>query len=329
MGVGRFFCVLVPFALTIASIVFFLVPTLAGVANKDLYLFQVNVEDLSINPADVDHIVGNLDIDIKPRADKIETNITAKLLDLEKVYDISLWGYCYTPYKGKRQCVKPKFDWASEVLNTTYIEHFGSAAGVEIKLPDEVKSALKAYRTANKWVEVAFVAALVLLALEVILGIFANCSRIFSCLTWIIAGLAAVVAFGAALASTLMAGAVIGVVKGTAKFYGVKGHINNTFLAMAWIAVAFAIGASLFWLFTICCCKPEHRSRKDRKNRHSDGEKLLGGGSRGYAPLGNDHEMTTGFYNNNNQTQSQYGAPRDPSGAARSDLAYEPYSHRA
>ncbi|CAM1504337.1 Fc.00g019280.m01.CDS01 [Cosmosporella sp. VM-42] len=327
MGVGRFFCVALPFALTIGSIIFLLVGSLAGVADKGLYVFRIDVEDLSINPADVDHIVDNVHL---RRAAKTD-NITAADLGLSKVYDVSLWGYCHTDQDGDRHCTKAKFDWASSVLNTSYIEDFGSAAGVDIDLPDELVNALKAFKKVTKWTEVAFIAALIALGVEILLGIFANCSRIFSCFTYIVSGLATALVIAAASLATALAAIVVGAVEATAKWYGVHGKINTTFLGTVWIAVAFAIGASLFWLFTICCCKPEHRSRSSRssrKNRQSDGEKLLPKSGSGYAPLGNDHEMTGGYYNQN-QSQSQYGAPRYPSGAARSDLAYEPYSHRA
>lgn len=325
MGVGRFFCVALPFALTIGSLVFLLIGSLAGVADKGLYLFRLDVENLSINPADVDHIVDNAGLNLR-RATK-DDNITALDLGLSKTYDISLWGYCNTDQDGKRHCTKAKFDWARIALNSSIVDDFGSAAGVDIDLPKEITKALKAFSKVTKWTEVAFIVALIALAVEILLGIFANCSRIFSCITYIVSGLATALVIAAASLATTMAAIVVGAVESTAKFYGVRGKINTTFLGVIWIAVLLAIGASLFWLFTICCCKPEHRSSKNRKNRQSDSEKLLPKSGKGYAPLGNDHEMT-GYYNQN-QSQSQYGAPRMPSGAARSDLAYEPYSHRA
>lgn len=326
MGVGRFFCVALPFALTVGSIIFLLVGALAGVADKSLYLFRLDVSDLSIDPASVDSIIDNISSrDLHDRAAKT-TNITAADLGLAKVYDIGLWGYCYTDQKNKRHCTKAKFDWANDALNTSYIEHFGSAAGVEIDLPEEIENALKAFRHVTKWTEVAYIVAFIALAVEIVLGIFANCSTLVSCCTWIIAGIATTLVGCAAGLSTAMAAVVVGAVEASAKYYGVSGKINTTFLSVVWISFALALGASMFWVFTICCCKPEHRS-SNRKNRRSDGEKLLPSGG-GYAPLGNDHEMTSGNYYNQNQSKSQYGAPRYPSGA-RSDLAYEPYSHRA
>ncbi|KAF5020793.1 hypothetical protein F66182_7170 [Fusarium sp. NRRL 66182] len=340
MGVGRFFCVLLPFALTIGSIIFLLVGALAGVVDKSLYIFRIDVEDLSISRADVGNIIDNLDLnDLKldtrapeiqteKRAEPVTDNITAELLGLDRYYDISLWGFCSVDADGKRDCEKPQFDWASKTLNTSYL--VGSDKNVQIELPDEIQSALKAFKAVTKWTQVVYIAAFIALAIEILLGIFANCSRIFSCLTWIVAGIATVLVIASVVLSGVMAGAVVGAVEGTAKFYGVQGHINSRFFAVVAIAAAFALAAGLFWMFTMCCCKPEHRSR-DRKNRRSDGEKLLGGAntkSASYAPLGDDHEMQTGYYNHN-QSQSQYGAPRYPSGTARSDLAYEPYSHRA
>ncbi|KAF5663107.1 integral membrane protein [Fusarium heterosporum] len=343
MGVGRFFCVLLPFALTIGSIIFLLVGALAGVADKSLYIFRVNVEDLSISPKDVESIAKDLGVNIpdiptlntrdvpqiETRAETVKDNITADLLGLDKYYDINLWGFCKTDEDGKRKCEKPEFDWATKKLNTSHI--VGTKNDIDIVLPKAIQDALKAFKTVTKWTEVVYIGALLALALEIILGIFSNCSRIVSCLTWIVAGIATTLVIGSVVLSGVVAGTVVGAVEASAKFYGVKGSINGRFFACVAIAAAFAVAAGLFWMFTICCCKPESRSR-DKKNRRSDGEKLLGGAGKhgSYAPLGNDHEMHTGFYNPNQaQSQTQYGAPRYPSGTARNDLAYEPYSHRA
>jgi hypothetical protein len=342
MGVGRFFCVLLPFALTVGSIIFLLVGALAGVADKSLYIFRVDVENLSINPADVDNIVDNLNLDefkidtrdvpqLLTRAEDgapIKDNITAKMLGLDKYYDINLWGFCKIDKDGKRKCEDPEFDWASKSLNTSTL--VGTNKNIAIELPKEIQSALKAFRTATKWTQVVYIAAFIALAAEIVLGIFANCSRIMSCLTWVVAGLASTLVIAAVVLSGVLAGTVVGAVEASARFYGVQGHINGRFFACVAISAAFAVGAGLFWMFTICCCKPESRSDK-KKNRRSDGEKLLSGAGNkhgSYAPLSDDHEMQTGYYNHN-QGQSQYGAPRYPAGTARSDLAYEPYSHRA
>ncbi|PNY24917.1 Uncharacterized protein TCAP_05143 [Tolypocladium capitatum] len=337
MGVGRFVCVALPILLTIASIVALLVATLSGVAHDSFYLFRVNVTGLSINPASLGNIANKVGAGVKIRADNVQTsNITAGNLGLDNIYDVNLWGYCSTDKAGKVNCTKAQFDWASTKLNTTWLENIGSAAGVKISLPKEVKDALSVFRTVTKWTEVAFIIALVALGIELFVGIFASCSRVASCLTWLIASITAVLVGAAAGLATAMATVVIGSVESTAKYYGVKGSFDTKFLAAVWIATALAIGAAFFWLFTICCCKPERRSRSSyggNKNQSTDDEKLLP--KSGYAPLSNEHEMSGGIYNPNQQ-QSHFAAqpyssqpPHYPGGPGRSDLAYEPYSHRA
>ena len=353
MGVGRFFCVALPLLLTIASIIALMVATLAGVSHTSLWVFTLDTKDLSISPADEilkGAASGELSkIGIHVRQNAVTDNITASKLGLADHYEVSLWGYCYSDSDGKnRHCPITKFDWASTALNTSYIENIGSAAGVKIDLPTEIDGALKTFRTITKWTEVAFIVALVALGIELITGIFANCSRAVSCLVYLVASVTALLVGVAAGLGTAMAVIVIGAVKSTAKVYGVNGSIGTSFLAAVWIATAFAIGAAFFWLFTICCCKPEHRrsSRGSGGKRfldRDDGEKLLpANGS--YRPISHDnYEMTggntgyhagsnSGYYNPNQGQPSVHNgysapAPRYP-GGGQTDLGYEPYAHR-
>lgn len=338
MGVGRFLCVALPFALTVGSLIFMLAATLGGVANSNLFLFQVNLTDLSINPLDIPELnLRSLDAlavhdapaktarSLFPTIKGVQSggNVTAGELGLGNLYDISLWGYCVTGQNGTRTCTKAKFDWAREDVNATaqQLQTLASqVTGKPITLPKSVTDAVSLFATLTKWSEVAFIASLICLAVELFFGIFANCSRVFSCLTFIVAGITMVVVVGAASLATAMAAVVVGTVETTARWYGVHSSLNTTFLALIWLSAALSIGAGFFWLFTICCCAPSHHSRRDRKRNTADAEKLLPTGA--YAPLHeNQHQ---GFYNN--AAAPQYGAPRYPSGG-RADIAYEPYSH--
>jgi hypothetical protein len=348
MGVGRFLCVSLPFILTLCSLLLLLVACLGGVADKNLHMFRVNITALSINPASLSSLVtrelavgSGLPVEWHDRrllgesagsdatngatnsaATSGQTgNITAADLGLSNLYDIGLWGYCAINAAGEKTCTQPKFDWAASFLNTSYLENFGSAAGRKVTLPKEIKTALQAFNTVTKWTEVAFIIALVSLGVELFFGIFATCSRAWSCVTYLISGVATFFVIAAASLATTMVVVVVGTVEGTAKWYGVASNWNVTFLSLIWLSAAFAIGAGLFWLFTVCCCKPEHRSKSSK--RHSDGEKLLPANA--YRPI-SDPDMTTGYYSNAPQ---QYGAPRYPATGPRTDIAYEPYSHRA
>lgn len=353
MAVGRFVCVALPLILIIASIVATLVAVLAGVAHHNLQLFTLDLKDLSINESNIDDFAKAFDIDldnvddlgdsIDDFADDISDldfgkrdglEFTAKTFNLSDTYEINLWGYCYKKDDGKRDCTDAKFNWAESALDPDKAEKTASAGGLTIKLPSEIRGALNTFRTVIKWAEVAFIIALIALGVEFFVGIFSNFSRGISCLTWLLASITAALVCAAAALATATSAVVIGAVEASTKVYGIKGEIDTGFLAAVWIGAALAIGAAIFWIFTICCCKPEHRSRRD-KHRSTDGEKLLptgGFSQRGYAPLDHEHEMTGGAYHSPSVPQfaEHHAAPRYPSGtASRSDLAYEPYSHRA
>ncbi|KAL7808997.1 SUR7/PalI family domain-containing protein [Trichoderma aethiopicum] len=312
MGAGRFFCVALPLLLTIGSIGTLLYAVLAGVAHENLKLIQVDLSELSVSPLSFKSLVSRAEFDVKA----IQTdNITAEALGLHKYYDLTLWGSCSSDDKKKWECSKSQFDWASKQINSSDI----TQGGTTIQLPKDVKDALKAFQKLIKWSEVAFIVALIGLGLELLIGIFSNFSRAVSCLTWFESLVTTILVIIACSLSTATVAIIAGVVQGSKTLYGAKVHLDGRFLAVIWIGAAFCIGASLFWIFTICCCKPEKRQKSPKHSSISDGEKLLPGGgfgSRGYAPLGENTGYTS-------------SAPRFAAGSGRSDLAYEPYSHRA
>jgi hypothetical protein len=208
--------------------------------------------------------------------------------------------------------------------------------GLRDQIPDEIVNAVDFFSTITRYTEIAFIVALAVLGLELFLGIFASCTRIISCLVWLIGLAAIVLSIAAAGMATAMSAVVIGAIEASAKQYGVRGSINTQFLATIWIGCAFAVVASAFWFFTICCCKPDHGKNRDSAG---DNEKLLGNRASGYYPIGGnnlhhangDHEMTSGT-TYHNQFQPTYGqdyshAPAYSS-SGRSDAGYEPYAHR-
>ncbi|KAK4128883.1 hypothetical protein N657DRAFT_564143 [Parathielavia appendiculata] len=329
---GRFVCVLVPFLLTLAALVALLVGGLSGIADKGLYMFQVDVTKLEISPLSVSKILDGSGIDI-PNLNDIDvsnidiskrqaqtTNIMAKDLGLYDLYDVNVWNYCYTTQDGKRDCIKPAFNWAAKELDAT-TNDFNSmltSTGLNVELPKEITDALKAFGTVSKWTQIVFVIAYVALGIELFFGLFANCSRAFSCVTWLISAVATVATSGAAGLATATATVVVGAVKASAEIYGVQAKLNSRYLATVWLAVAFAWGAGLFWMFTICCCKPDHSSRR---SRHADSEKLIPSSGPGYQRLSEPN----GYHGAGAAYAQQY--PRQSYGPVQHAGAYEPYSH--
>lgn len=342
MGAGRFVCVAVPFGLTLASLVCILIVMLAGVTNKNLDMFEIETKNLSIsqsslaNFADIlkrdpipnDSLSGLTTAGLGPNIE--DQNITAAVLGLADSYKVSLWGYCATT-GDNHNCTKAKFDWASTNLNTTEVEATASAvAGKKVQLPKELRGALKTFKTFSKWTEVVYIIAFFACVAELFLGLFGFCSRVGSCLTFIISGISTLTIILASVMASISSSLVVAAIKSTARSYNVKGSLNTSFLATTWLAAAFSLGAGLFWMFTICCCASEHKSSK--RNSRNDQEKLI--------PTGAYQRVEdTGYHNGfagqqqgvyNGQSQ-EYGVPmHNVKPVARGgNGAYEPYTHAA
>ncbi|KAL2175972.1 SUR7/PalI family-domain-containing protein [Thermothelomyces heterothallicus CBS 202.75] len=322
---GRFVCVLVPFLLTLASLIALLVAGLAGIADKSLYMFRLNLTDLSLSPQSVSSILDGSGVNVPDLKDldlpnfqsgkrqaSSSGNLTAADLGLYDVYDVNVWNYCYTMHNGTRDCTKGSFDWASTALNssTNDFNNMLTATGLNVTLPKEITGAVKTFSKVSKWTQIVFIIAYVALALELFFGLFANCSRAFSCVTWLIAAVATVAAGAAAGLATATATVVVGAVKASPDLYGLEAHLNTRFLAAIWLGVALALAAGLFWMFTICCCKPDHSSSRG----YGASEKFIPR-SPGYQRLGEP-----GGY------PSNYARPYGGASSQRAD-AYEPYSH--
>lgn len=312
VSVRRVFCVAVPLVLLAASIICLLISGLTGVSSNDLYLFRVNLTELEVDPVSASSLISKLggSNDTASLVDSASTTkITASDLGLANIYDISLWGYCYLPETGDRICSKAMFDWASYYLNATSLEANGSASATEVELPAELTSSLKVFKKLTKWAEVVFIIAMGALGIEIFFGFFTACSTAISCCTWIFATFASVAVCCYAVMVTAISAIVVGAIEASAKWYGVKASMNTSFLAVTWVGAALSLAATLFWLFTICCCKPKNRPHDC--NRKST-EKIMGPAS--YTPINPDQAA---------KKHSIFS--RRQGGANQGGKAYEPY----
>ncbi|KAI9051950.1 hypothetical protein LZ554_004205 [Drepanopeziza brunnea f. sp. 'monogermtubi'] len=340
MGAGRFVCVALPFGLTLASLICILIVMLAGITNKDLDMFEIRTQNLSISSSSLENLV-----DLTKRDDSLSaltvaalspnpsTDITAADLALADSYKVSLWSYCATT-GGKSNCTSPEFNWAATKLNVSTIESTASAlTGMTLKLPSELRSALKTFRVVSRWTQVVYIIAAITCGLELFLGLFGFCSRVGSCFTYIVSGLSTAAIIIASIMATVSSSVVIAAVRSTAKSYGVKGSINTSFLATTWLAVVFSVGAGFFWMFSTCCCASSDRSSSS-KRKSSDQEKLMPTGA--YQRVADNTHYNNGFSGQqhgiyNQQPTTEYGVPmQNVKPVARGgNGAYEPYSHTA
>ncbi|RYP57453.1 hypothetical protein DL770_010668 [Monosporascus sp. CRB-9-2] len=353
MSVGRYFCVALPFILAVASIVCMLIAGLTGITNTDLYMFRIDVSNLTIDTAVLADLAG-VDSDqleqlsnINSRAHESSLNwhdesavedlmnsnteassllntldsleslngLTANDLGLARVYDINLWGYCATYQDDSHNCTEPGFNWAEGRMSEEngLLAALQNIPGANDTAIPRIVDGLQAFEQLNKWTEVVYIIAMIALASELVVGLFAACSRAVSCVTWLISGIATMFVIGAATMMTVMATVAVGTIETFGSSQGAHGNIHTGFLAVAWLGAAFAIAASSFWLFTICCCKPENRPYRKRSRYSDEQEKLVPTGS--YQPIGETQQKS---YN--------YGLPQR-GGMRQPELAYEPYSH--
>lgn len=328
--VGRFACVAIPFALTIACLVCLLIVGLAGVSNKSLFLFQINTQNLSISSTDLLSLAtSKRDLSssiISATSGGATTNITATDLGLADLYKVSLWNYCYTT-GTTTVCSAPAFNWAANATNTTKFSSLATTvAGVSIDIPEALSKALTTFATVSKWTEIVYIIAAAFVVIELLVGVFAICSRVGSCCTWLINGLSTIAVIAASALATAMASIVVGTMITIGKPYGITASINTTYLAFTWLAAAFSLAAGLFWLFSVCCCSPEHSARRDKhRSRAGDAvEKPFGGYQRVHDPF----QPTAYGGNQESGVHHGYNVPMGPIKGQRAG-AYEPYSHQA
>ncbi|CAG8960452.1 hypothetical protein HYFRA_00008171 [Hymenoscyphus fraxineus] len=325
MGVGRFMCVALPAALTTASLVCIMIAMLAGITNKSLDMFELETKNLSVSTSTLLNIVDlasnrgpGLGAQTVAAQGPTPGNITAAALGLADSYKVNLWNYCKTN-GTETNCTDSKFNWAEEATNVTEMReqvrimtNYNNAS-----LPQELKGALKTFQKVHKWTSVVYIIAIISAAITLFFGIFAIFSQGASCLTYLVSGVASTSVFIASLMATIESSVVVSAIKGVEKSYNVKAHLNTSWLATTWLAVAFSLGAGMFWLASVCCCG----TSSSKKNRRSgDNEKLI--------PTGQYHRVDDNTAYNNGAGAFASGGMQ-PKPVAYKNGAYEPYSHAA
>ncbi|KAI9888040.1 MAG: hypothetical protein M1823_000161 [Watsoniomyces obsoletus] len=317
---GRFACIAAPLLLSIAALLCMITVVLGGM-NKNLaqrnrfYFFKADTS--GFNPTPEPSFTKNREADAKLLGELFKSvNTTTKLRDF---YTVSLWGYCNgTITDGRHRiddCSKASGSFYFNPVQVWGLNNTGSTNNV----PKTIQDALNAYRVASRWMFTAYIIACISLLVELIVGGFAIFSRWGSFVT----ALVAVVAALFSLAASALATGIYVTLKGSFdtifKPYGIRASLGST-LSVSWLAVAFAVVAALFWVFSICCCSGRNNSRtsktKAEKNAPYNYEPVagpLGGARQAYNPHGGPgmpmHNMGPAGH-----------PPQQPQG-------YEPYRH--
>jgi hypothetical protein len=246
---------------------------------------------------------------------------------LKDFYDIGLWGYCEGDISNSTSnttsCSNPKSEYYFNPLDVWGLDN----DAVKDELPSDYTKVMKIYKAVSKWMFIAYVIAFAMTIIEIVVGIFAICSRWGSCVTTLFAVLAFLFTTAAAITSTVL----FSVIKSTAgnllKAYGITFSMGKNIYAATWLAVAFSLAGTLFWLFSVCCCSgrsPYNHRNRDRGSRGITAEKApytyepLGAGA---VPYGNQHPNTTSYPP---PAANEYPMTNTHNGRAN---AYEPFRH--
>ncbi|EME49275.1 hypothetical protein DOTSEDRAFT_163502 [Dothistroma septosporum NZE10] len=325
---GRVACITIPMALTIASFVCLALVEVAG-WNKNtlnsLHFFEANLENLTVASSGDDVVTTAIDSVLASSA-------------VAKIYQVHLWNYC-TANKTDGdidQCSKRKSDFVFDPLTVWAVATLeNNSEEYEDKILGESgRKALSAYRAVAKWMFIAYQVSFWTTLATIVVGILAIFSRWGSLITWALAFVSSFFTIAAVLTSTILFSVLVSALNKALKDYGIRLTLGHSALTTCWLAVAFSWGATLFWLFSVCCCSgrsnPHHKSNKgglwnaEPKGQGYRGltvEKTGGGG---------DYERVASPYvggHHDDQVPLQNFAAQPAGHGHQQGAGYEPYRH--
>jgi hypothetical protein len=188
--------------------------------------------------------------------------------DVRDFYDIGLMGYCAgnKTSSGSYEvdyCSKPKAQFWFDPVSVWKLN--STTSDTEDILPSNLKKAINTYKTVSKWMFIAYAIALIATIVELVVGLFAICSRLGSLATSLVSGVAFFFTIAASITATAMFAVLTGAFDSALKQYGMHGSMGKNIYVATWIASAFAFGASLFWLLSSCCCSGRSPYHGDRR----------------------------------------------------------------
>ncbi|OKL56634.1 hypothetical protein UA08_08198 [Talaromyces atroroseus] len=283
MSLGRIVCIAFPYAVTVGALVSLIFVGIGSTNSKsstdnDLYFFRADLSNLTISGTSLLSAAESALSDLTSRSDAdsaLESALTDAVgkSNIRDFYDIGLWGYCSgnKTSDGKYvvdYCTKPKAEYAFDPVEVWGLNSSSADSAIDDILPTSLKDALSTYKAVSKWMFIAYIIAFAATALELIVGIFAICSRMGSFITSLISGVAFLFTAAASITATALFAVYTGVFNSDLKQYDIHGSMGKNIFVATWFATAFAFAGIFFWLMSSCCCaarSPYHGNH--RRNR--------------------------------------------------------------
>lgn len=157
-----------------------------------LTICQINLQNFTTSSgtkSEISSALSSANINIPSSdLDSLMKNATTQM-NLKDFYTVGIWGYCSgnvtTDNAFKTTfCSKPKAAYYFDPFEVWGLEN----SGVESELPSGMAKAMNTYKSVSKWMFIAYIVAFIATVLELLVGLFAICSRWGSCVTSLVAG---------------------------------------------------------------------------------------------------------------------------------------------
>ncbi|KAK4980945.1 hypothetical protein LTR66_010279 [Elasticomyces elasticus] len=289
---GRFACIFTPMALTITSLVLTILLLLGGSMQSSgtlnsLHFFSADFSNFSVPGSDSSALA-------------VALTAARKNGSIADFYHIHLFNYCsgktvagangaaaeekvdYCSPRSKDFWFDPVAVWdlsgtakiAGATSNIAVVNAAeGNATAMTNRLlGDAAAKGLDAYRRVAGWMCAAYIASLCLGLATVLLGIFAIFSRIGSMITTIVAVLSTLLLLAATLTSTLLFSSLLLALRALLHPYNTTLSLSRPTLTLDWLAVLLSAAATIFWLFSSCCCsgRSHHAQREAERGDGSE-----------------------------------------------------------
>ncbi|KAH8700924.1 integral membrane protein [Talaromyces proteolyticus] len=336
---GRIACIFTPYVVSVAALVAIIFvglgSTKSGSGTLDnLYFFRADLSNLTSSGGSslADALASDLGDLANLGSDSFEVALAKSKAEgnIRDFYDIGLLGYCSGNKTSSGSfevdyCSEPKAEFAFDPVTVWKLNT--SSSDSDSILPSNLKKAIDTYKTVSKWMFIAYAIAFGATIVELLVGLFAICSRLGSLFTSIFAGIAFFFTIASSITATALFAALTGTFNSALKQYGMHGSMGKNIYVATWIATAFAFGGSLFWLLSSCCCSgrsPYHGDR--RRGRGISAEKAPYTYERVGSPYGGVQPTTPYMHQ-----QAPHDVPMDTfhqsNNYQQRQNAYEPFRH--
>jgi len=210
---------------------------------------------------------------------------------LDDIYEVHLWNYCTENEDGSKvECSSRHANFYFDLINiwglnvsapvssarpSSQNDPFSNAVdNLQNKtetferdlLGNAGEKAYSAYKKVAKAMFILYAVAFWTELATLALSLFAICSRWGSLFTWLFSFVSSLLTLAAVGTTTGVYLGLLGGLRGILDPYGVKLQFGSKAFIVAWLGVVFSLAATMFWLFSICCCSgasnPHHKNNK-------------------------------------------------------------------